>query len=238
MDAGFFDQKNFREFEKLGIAYICGSKVYKDIKEYVSKLSEDEFVEFKKREITWQCTDFGNRRESWNKFLRIIYTRVFAKGKQKILEYDRTENAFYTNIGIDIPLTEKLKEAGLEKIDDTAFLVDFYHGRSRDELVHRSLKDFGVEQLPFKRFVPNMTFYYLMVLAFNLFQAYKDDVGQVPEIMKMYASTFRRKFIDFAAKVVSKGGQMVLKVTKAILHELDLQELWKRCNNPPLFSMT
>lgn len=238
LDAGFFDQENFKEFEKLGIAYICGGKMYGDIKEYVANLSEEQFNELKKGNITWEYTDFDDKRDSWNESRRAIYTRVVIQDKQRLLENGTTENIIYTNISADKQLTEELKKAGLKRIDESGSLVNYYHGRARDELVHRSLKDFGTEQLPFKRFTPNMTFYYLMVLAFNLFQAYKDDVGQVPEIVKMYASTFRRKFIDFAAKIVSHGGQMILKVTKTTLHELNLQELWKRCNNAPLFSMT
>ena len=35
MDAGFFDEKLFKVFEKLGIGYICTGKIYEDIKQYV-----------------------------------------------------------------------------------------------------------------------------------------------------------------------------------------------------------
>ncbi len=34
-DSGFYDQKNFKTFEKLGIGYICGGKIYATIHEYV-----------------------------------------------------------------------------------------------------------------------------------------------------------------------------------------------------------
>jgi hypothetical protein len=32
MESGFFDQKIFKACEKLKIGYVCGGKVYKDIK--------------------------------------------------------------------------------------------------------------------------------------------------------------------------------------------------------------
>jgi len=35
----------------------------------------------------------------------------------------------------------------------------------------KSLKDFGFEQLPFKRFAANSAFYYCMLIAFLLFEA-------------------------------------------------------------------
>jgi hypothetical protein len=41
-----------------------------------------------------------------------------------------------------------------------------YHGRGADELVHRGLKDFGFEELPFLRFAPHVALYYTMVVAF------------------------------------------------------------------------
>ncbi len=45
-----------------------------------------------------------------------------------------------------------------------------------DELPHRKLKDFGFEELPFKRFVPNSAVYYCMLTSFFLFETYKEDV--------------------------------------------------------------
>jgi len=51
-----------------------------------------------------------------------------------------------------------------------------YHNRARDELVNRAFKDFGTEKLPFKRFSANSAFYYVMVIAFFIFDAFKADM--------------------------------------------------------------
>jgi len=42
----------------------------------------------------------------------------------------------------------------------------------------KSLKDFGFEQLPFKRFAANSAFYYCMLIAFLLFESFKQDVSK------------------------------------------------------------
>jgi len=48
-----------------------------------------------------------------------------------------------------------------------------------------------------------------------------------------YATTFRRRFLDVAGKIVRHAGRVVLKVTRATLEALKLDELWQRCSSPP-----
>ena len=50
-----------------------------------------------------------------------------------------------------------------------------------------------------------------------------------------YATTVRRKVIDIAAKIVSGGRRIKLKVPRAVWDGLDFAELWKRCINAPEF---
>ena len=49
---------------------------------------------------------------------------------------------------------------------------------SADELVHRALKDFASQTLPFKRFAPNAAYYYTLLVAFFLYECFKEDVCQ------------------------------------------------------------
>ena len=97
----------------------------------------------------------------------------------------------------------------------------------------RSFKDFGFEELPFKKFIPNAAFYYVMLLAFFLCEAYKEDVldGVIPAVA--YPTTLRRKALDFAAKVVRTSGRTTLKVTRAVWDRLNLPVLWERSGCPP-----
>ena len=56
-------------------------------------------------------------------------------------------------------------------------LIACYHERGSDELANRALKDFGHEQLPFKRFAPNAAWYYTMLVGHFLLESFKEDVG-------------------------------------------------------------
>jgi len=47
-----------------------------------------------------------------------------------------------------------------------------------------------------------------------------------------YATTVRRKALDFAAKIIRRGGQIILKVTQAVMDTLQFDKLWERCNTP------
>ena len=91
------------------------------------------------------------------------------------------------------------------------------------------LKDFGHEQLPFKRFNPNAAWYYMMLLGHFLLESFKEDVGSPVICVGSYASTVRRRLIDIAGKIVSHAGEIILKVSKACFEGLRLPELFQRC---------
>ena len=118
---------------------------------------------------------------------------------------------------------------------DTLNIIECAHSRGRDELVHRALKDFGSEELPFKKFAPKAAYYYTMVLAFFLFESFKEDVCSEIIPFVAYATTVRRKLIDFAAKIVKTSGKIILKVTSATWKNLKFDVLWKRSGGPPRF---
>jgi hypothetical protein len=50
-----------------------------------------------------------------------------------------------------------------------------------------------------------------------------------------YATTLRRRIIDFAAKIVRHGGRLVLKITAATCEQLDFFLLWKKSSSPPRY---
>ncbi len=129
------------------------------------------------------------------------------------------------------------KRIGAKVYLDSDMIVSLYHGRGSDELVNRALKDFGHEQLPFKRFESNAAWYFVMLISFFMFETFKDDVcpGVVP--LTAYAGTVRRKVIDVAGKIVSHGRKTVLKMSKAAYEALNISETWERCQHPPVFDL-
>src|SRR5439155_884444 len=156
----------------------------------------------------WSYAGFDYRCDKWENAYRTLYTRPNYDGPQGLLEFARPDNIIVTNL------------ASADLNDEC--LIYHHHQRGGDELPHRGLKEFGSEQMPFKRFGANQAFYYLMVIAFFLFETFKEDNLQDILPISSYATTVRRRLIDMAAKVVRTGGAIILKVPKAIMECLKL----------------
>ncbi len=236
-DSGFFDQKNFEKFEELGIAYIIGGKIYNDIKESVAAMPSESWGEYDNGKRVWGYVEMGDRREAWDKFRRMIFCHCHMdEDSQILLEFARPDTVVYTNLGLDHKLSQAFREAGLDHYLTGAGVIECYHGRGNDELVNRAVKNFGTEQLPFKRFTPNAAFYYTMLVSYFLFEAFKEDVGQVTVCIGSYATTLRRVIIDTAAKIVRTGGQIIVKFSTAVYEQIRAEKLWDRSLHPtPIF---
>jgi len=238
-DSGFFDQKLFNFFEnELGILYVCSGKMYDDVREHVAGLSEDAFFIVEKNlsaneRSQWKCAEIFNGRKSWDKERRAIYTVHIMELNQRLLLGQ--ESIYYTNIGESDVLTKQLKQAGGGDYLEAAAIVKLAHQRGEAELLHRNFKEFGFEQMPFKKFTSNEAFFYMMVLSFNLYESYKWDVCRETGIVPLTCrpNTFRRRLIDFAGKIVRHGRSCILKVTAAVKERLQLERLWELCNRGP-----
>ena len=151
MDSGFFDQKLFEVFEVLDIGYICSGKLYTDIREYAAKVDCTAWKRYRNNHQEWDYIEFMDRRGSWSQSRRAIYCRPLYDGLQQVMEFARDDTIMYTNIGMGQPIDDLLANACLKSLFDVENIIACSHGRGRDELVHRALKDFGHEELPFKR---------------------------------------------------------------------------------------
>ena len=236
MDSGFFDQKLFAVCEELGVGYVVSGKLYDDTKETVAALPPDSLSAYQTKDQMWDYVEFRDRRGNWKKSRRAIFCHPRQEGAQLLLEFARPDTILYTNLGVGEAIDEQLTAAGAAEKMTAEGVIALAHGRGCDELVHRGFKDFGHEELPFKRFAPNAAYYYLMAVSFLLFESFKEDVlaGVVP--LTAYATRVRRTAIDFAAKLVRTGGKTILKVTAATWKTMQLDTLWKRCISPPRFA--
>ena len=236
MDSGFFDQKIFALCEALHVGYICGGKMYKDIKQMASDWDESRWQRFESgKSDTWQYAEFGCRRGNWKQFRRAIFCRLMHdESKQLYLPGMRPDTIIVTNIGQDQPIDWLLQAAGATEYLTANGLIACYHDRGRDELANRALKDFGHEQLPFKCFTPNAAWYYMMLVGHFLLEAFKEDVSAPVLSVGSYASTVRRRLIDIAGKIVSHSGETILKVSRACMDGLRLSDLLERCRSAPI----
>ena len=235
-DSGFADQKAYTYFEEeLKVHYITTSKIYPDVKEYASNIPIQMFNKFKRNKAEWGYVEFANKLKSWKKFRRCIFTKLNCnESGQYIMDINKPDNVIYTNIGNCKEADDKLKEASGENYFSASFIIGLSHQRGADELIHRSIKELATkEQLPFKRFGMNRAYYFMLVISHFIFEAYKRDVTADVIPITSYPNTFRRKLIDLAAKITKGARSITLKVSQAVYNAFNINELWKRCQDPP-----
>jgi hypothetical protein len=233
MDSGFFDQKLFKVFEELQIGYICGGKLYDDVKNYASQSDERYWGRYEHSDQIWRFIELGDRRGNWKQFRRAIFCSPLCEDRQYVFEFQRPDTIIYTNLGMGDVIDRRLEACGRSDLFTPQALIQSYHERGSDELVNRALKDFGFEQLPFKRFGHNAALYYTMIIAFFLYEAFKLDVCSPVVKISAYATTVRRQLIDIAAKVVRHSGSIILKVTNVTFQALNFSQLWQKSAEPP-----
>lgn len=234
-DAGFFDQANFAAFDRLDVGFIATGKVYPWVKEHVAASSPRFWDCFYKGRTCWHYQELGYRCASWpgNAFYRAFYTTCREdEYRQRLLEFVRPDNVILTNIGVNERALQYCSAEERERLLKPQTIIHAHHLRGADELPHRGLKDFGTEQLPFRRFAHNNAFYYMMVLAFNVFEGFKVDTLKEVITVTGYATTVRRLVFDIAAKIVTSARQTILKVTQAVMDRLQFKTLWQRCLAP------
>ncbi len=234
-DSAFFDQKIFGRLEELHVWYLVAGRLYKSLKQLVRQLDEEAWQTYTNGRKEWAYTEIWASHKSWDRCRRTIYTYTWAENGQRLLPFD-TEHVIYTNLGPSARFASERERELLAPYLETEGLIACYHGRGSDELVHRALKDFREETLPFKRFSMNAAFYYVALVAFFLFEAFKRDVTNdvLPE--ESYATRLRRTILDVAGKIVRHAHKITLKVTEAVWKDLDFQRLWQKANSPPPFA--
>ena len=233
LDAGFFDKDFFAACDDLGIGFVATGKLYDFVKKQVEGQPAAQWAQYQHKKQVWDYLEFGYRCDSWSKFYRAFYTvpRADASGQIQF-DFARPENIILTNLGVNPKALMHLSTAEREHWCLPKTIIACHHQRGADELPHRALKDFATESLPFERFHPNASFYYVMLIAFFMYEAFKRDVLKDVLPIESYPTTVRRLAVDFAAKVTYESRQFILKVTQAVRDRLKLDLLWQRCQNP------
>jgi len=234
MDAGFFDEKLFLALEALEVGFIAGGKLYEDVRQFAESAPAAGWRRLRKGKTEWEWLEFGDRRGSWKRSRRAFYCRLSVDGSgQRRFEFARPDSVIYTNLGMGGPVDAAFRAAGEGVRLKAEKIVAEYHHRGADELCHRALKDFADEQLPFKKFASNAAWYYSLLAAFFLFEAFAEDVCAPAVPITAYPTTLRRAVIDVAARFVRHAGQMILKIARPVWDALDFGRLWELANAPP-----
>jgi hypothetical protein len=235
-DGGFFDQEIMKCCEKLKVGYIIGGKQYKNLRERVQSIPEDEFSIFRRDDDSlheWYYTEFMDKRDNWDTERRLVVTQLRSIGDQMIIPGMGRMSLSYTNLGTDPELMRSFEDAGVDYLAQTENIIMLAHNRGEDELAHRHIKDFATrEQFPCKDFDMNRAYFEIMILAFNLYESFKRDCldGVIPATS--YPEKFRRKFIDTAGRIVKTARRTILAIPKIVMEQLSLEEVWQKAVVP------
>ena len=235
MDSGFFDGELFWRLDINSIGFVCGGRQTQEIKQVIETQSSEYWSTFDNGRQRWSYTEFGMRCKSWDRFYRAIYLKAAYEDDQKVFDFARRDQILITNMGPRRNLFARVADETREALLEAERLITEYHAKGQDELTHRGIKDFGFEALPFKGYGANAALYYLMVIAYNVMTWYKRDILPDKLGRHSYPTTLRRRFIDFAAKIVRTGGKTILKVTQATMDRTGLEDIWERCNRRRAF---
>jgi len=237
-DSGFADQKAFDYFDTINVHFITTSRIYADVKEYAAQVDSQQYNELKKGKLIWKFIEFASKRGTWKRFRRSLFTTLSCdENGQYImgLGNKRTDNLIFTNIGTNTIADQRLRNAGGHEYFEAINIIKLSHQRGSDELIHRSIKELATkEQLPFKRMGMNRAYYFLLVITHFMFETYKRDVTNEILPITSYPNTFRRKIIDFATKITSGAGYVILNVPRTIFDNFKIDDLWKKCQSPPI----
>jgi len=232
MDSGFLDEKILAVLDELAVGFIVSGKMFNSVKGYVASQSAEKWGQYHHERQSWHYLEFDWGCDTWDYTYRTFYTRPVYEEGQGLLEFARPDNIIITNLDEESPALAHCTTTERQHWLKPETIIASHHSRGADELPHRGLKDFGFEQLPFKRFAANSAFYYCMLIAFLLFESFKQDVLKEVIPVASYATTVRRKLIDIAAKIVTTGNKIILKVSRTVMETLQLTTLWHHCNNP------
>jgi len=236
-DSGFLSEDNFNGFEKLGVHYVGMGKLYDYLYEPLKGIDHNALPTVQGTKAAWAYYEFGSRFKTGenNRFRRTIFTTICQEGEQTVLRGIRPDSFIHTNLGCNDELDGRLRAAGGGALMEAPAIISQAHSNGLEELNHRSIKEFmGSEHLPFKRFGMNAAYYYLMVLAHFITEAFRKDVAEDVIPQRCYPTRLRRGLIDFAAKIIRSGGKTIMKVTETVFEGIHIDVLWQRCNNPPL----
>lgn len=234
MDSGFYDESLMTALDDLDVGFVLTGKMYGEVSRSAEAAPEGSWGVFKSGRRRWEYTEFMFQGTTWKREWRAVYTRPQQDDDgQYLFSFARPETVILTNLGLNEKILAGASETLRTALTHPETIIDQQHQRGADELPHRGLKDFGFEALPFKRFGANSAFYYCMLIAFFLFETYKEDALEDVVPVGSYATTVRRRVVDFAAKVTRSGGEIVLKIPDGVFRSMQLQMIWSRCNAAP-----
>lgn len=233
MDSAFYDQTIMKCCENLGVQYLIAGRNYGDHIDDVEEVSEDQWKIYDNGHQQWQYCHYKKQRKSWNQertFYHLFPIINDEDKMQQMMSFGRLVNLVVTNLE-ESDLNDFVQ--GDEKTWQDV-LIGLHHGRGTDELVHRAVKEFGGERMPFKNYEMNAVWYYLRVLSNNCHVCFDEGVVNAISNVRQYVSTTRRRLFRVAGQIVKRCGTLRLHINRQVGQAIRFQEILELCYKPKI----
>ncbi len=124
-----------------------------------------------------------------------------------------------------LPRRSPILSRSVEAAIGSELVINICHPYACDEPRSLWLKEFGSEHLPLMRFASGAAYYYLMVIAFFLFETFKQDIDSPVTPVTWYSRTFRRRCLVIAGRIVRTTERTVVKITSTAECNLQFSQL-------------
>jgi hypothetical protein len=195
-DSGFFAGKVLGGLENKGCGYVVVAKQYGTIRRHALA------VRYQKLRHGWEAAEFSHQAHGWPKARRFVVIRR--------------------------PIPEDPKEAAqLKLFQDRRYAYEvlvtnlklspwrvwrFYAPRATvEKTIRELLYDLPLSQIPTSRWVANVAYFHVMMLAYNLVHWFK-RLGLPREYAHATVETVRRDFLALPGRLAHPGGRHVLQL--------------------------
>lgn len=232
MDSGYYDQKLMSCCEELKVKYLISARDSGDHWEQADEVAEDDWKIYDNGHQKWHYCSYSKKLNSWGQ-VRTFYHLIPAFDKdekmQQMMSFGRMVSLVVTNLE-EADFTRLATEEEKHWQD---VLIALHHGRGADELVHRQIKEFGGERMPFKRYEMNGVWYYLRILSSNCHQYFDEGILMKFKEAREYVSTTRRRLFCVAGQIVKKNGRR-LDIQRQTGEMMKFREILDLCRKPEL----
>ena len=195
-DCGFFDDKFLNEVERRGIRYAIAAKLYSTIQARLGGISYRDIGD------GVEVGEFRYQAYNWKRARRMVVVREEIKeGKEK--KQPKLFELKGYNFQVIVTNREEVEPEEVWR---------FYNGRANVEnMIKEGILGYGLDVTPSHWYGGNVAHFFLVMLAYNLMNWFKEVVLEQNEVKRM-AKWIRQRFLIIAGKLIRRGRKWILNL--------------------------
>lgn len=212
-DSGFFDHKFIEPLDEKKIGYAIVAKLTSTIKKRLEGLVYHQFRK------NWEAADFYYTPRGWKSPHRIVIIRrqLPEKPTEQTTLFTLKRYAYQAYV-TNLPV----------KPENVWY---FYRRRAGIELNIKELKeDYTLAKIPTNSFLANQTYFYLLLLAYNIINWFK-RICLPKKFQNATLKTIRSEILVLPARLVKVQNRNILKLPKEYISKKSLEHIIQRIEN-------